>query len=478
MVGSMTRYLYSALALVIGIQVQGWHLEAGQRIKPKTIGKWDIGPPSLLNLPRLELWASHRGMKEMHVQKIYNALFRNGRAGGGAWSGLSSEITVQQLQALDLSMADSEDLLRDFVQCSSRVVDDQVSVGGGRKLVVELSSGRLVETVIIRHDHLSSGRSRYTVCVSSQVGCAKACRFCATGTMGLHAQLSSAEILEQVWLAQRVLQQTGEYADNLRNVVFMGMGEPFDNYDAVLGALRGLTHQCLFGLSAKHITVSTVGASASKIRELAEDAPGVCLALSLHGATQELRELLIPAATACPLDELAAALDYHTELSGRGVMMEYLLIENVNDSDRDADALALFVLDRGSEKTNELPSSSTSCAAGALGIPEKTHEPLPQDTPSQKTKNPTNSFVNLIPYNPTLAGGLFGYSTPSDERINAFHGRLRMHGISSLVRWSSAQGRDANGACGQLALSVGGNYPPSPRNKAAKGSDANPDPAK
>ena len=104
----------------------------------------------------------------------------------------------------------------------------------------------------------------------------------------------------------------------LRNVVFMGMGEPLDNYDAVLDALRGLTHQCLFGFAARQISVSTVGVSAKRIRRLAEDAPSVSLALSLHGATQPLRELLMPqAAKAVPLEDLADALDYHTSLTGQ-----------------------------------------------------------------------------------------------------------------------------------------------------------------
>lgn len=177
-----------------------------------------------------------------------------------------------------------------------------------------------------------------------------------------------------------------------------------DCYDEVHESLRGLTHQCLFGLKAKHLTISTVGASTKKIMSLAEHAPQVSLALSLHSATQGTRKKLIP--SVIPMKDLQSALNSHSE-----VMLEYLLIDNLNDSDEELEALVKFCQD----------------------IQPK-------------------SFVNLIPYNPTLAGLENGYKTPSDERINAFHIRLKERGIKSWVRWSSASGRDTNGACGQLVL--------------------------
>ncbi|OEU07547.1 hypothetical protein FRACYDRAFT_197453 [Fragilariopsis cylindrus CCMP1102] len=221
---------------------------------------------------------------------------------------------------------------------------------GGYKFVIQLSSGQLVETVLIRHIR-NNGHVRYTVCVSSQVGCAKKCSFCATGTMGLKAQLTSGEILEQS-IADDDMPSTTETARSrfrvkpngvIRNVVFMGMGEPMDNYDEVHESLRGLTHQYLFQLNAKHITVSTVGASARKIRLLADEAPQVNLALSLHSAIQESRELLIPSANANPMKSLGESLDYHSTKSGRGAMIEYLLIDKVNDSDAEWTHLRSFV---------------------------------------------------------------------------------------------------------------------------------------
>ena len=193
----------------------------------------------------------------------------------------------------------------------------------------------------------------------------------------------------------------------------MSQGEPLDNWPAVHEACRGLTHQCLFGLKAKQVTISTVGASPGHIRQLADEAPQASLAISLHGATQALREQLMPATKRAPLKELEEALDYHAEATGIGAMVEYLLIDGVNDSDEACQALVNF------------------CQA--------------------RRQAP---YVNVIPYNPTIAGLEFDYQTPSDESIQAFVLRLRSEGIKAHVRWTSAAGRDADGACGQLALSV------------------------
>ena len=197
------------------------------------------------------------------------------------------------------------------------------------------------------------------------------------------------------------------------------MGEPLDNYAAVHEACRGLTHQCLFGLKGKHVTVSTVGVSPTHIRRLAQDAPSISLALSLHGATPALRSQLLPATSrsaSSSLPRLEEALDYHAITTGRGVMLEYLLIDNVNDSDEACDALIAFC---------------------------------------QRRQQSTPVYVNLIPYNPTLVGLANGYHTPSDIAVVQFQKRLQQSApwrIQSHIRWSSAAGRDANGACGQLAL--------------------------
>lgn len=341
-------------------------------------------------MPAVEAWFEARGLKEHHLKTLYKTVMTSSQDGN----------LLQRLLDNSFPRRHAADLMNSWQLCTSKVVETHSSASG-KKLVIELQSGEKIETVIIRHE--TSRGVRYTVCVSSQVGCARACTFCATGTMNLRKQLPSAVILEQVWLAVETLGLP------IRNVTFMGMGEPFDSWNAVHEACRGLTHQCLFGLAAKHVTVSTVGASPHHIRLLADECPQISLAISLHGATQELRQGLMP--QTAPLRELEAALDYHAENTGQRIMIEYLLIDGVNDSNEAADALVRFCLAR-----RQMP------------------------------------FVNLIPYNPTIAGVKFSYTTPSDDQINNFHNRLLSQEIRSIVRWSSAAGRDVSGACGQLIV--------------------------
>ena len=445
-----------------------WTLESGARIAGSSrnmLAASSAAPVSILDLPLAEQWANDAGLSARHLLNVYRHLFRR----GGEFTPAAIHNDAELPKAAALAMCDA------FASSTSKVVQ-RVPSEGGLKLVVELASGHRVETVLILHEHRSSGRRRCTVCVSSQVGCARACSFCATGTMGLRAQLSSGEILEQVWHARRELegqvvvggQSNGQGGDErttaaaaaaaggvagagagggsyeVRNIVFMGMGEPLDNFDALHDALRGLTHQGLFDLSAKHITVSTVGASPERIRRLADEAPRVRLALSLHGASQPLREELIPSAASCQLPELCAALDYHARTTRCGLMVEYLLIAGVNDRLVDADELAAFCAAREVEATRveatrveaTRVAAEAAGAAGAVG----------------KRAKWTAGYVNLIPFNPTEAGSLHGYQTPSDESVEAFHSRLREHDVNALVRWSSATGRDANGACGQLVV--------------------------
>ena len=192
-----------------------------------------------------------------------------------------------------------------------------------------------------------SGGRRATLCVSSQVGCAMGCTFCATGTMGKLRSLSAAEILEQADFALAVLGPPrtsrpaasegggpGDASDGgwrLRNVVMMGMGEPLDAYPAVVKAVRALTSPARFGLRRAAVTVSTVGV-VPRIRSLARDLPGVSLALSLHAPTQELRQRIVPSARAWPLDRLLAAVEHYQRESGPRVFVEYVLLSGVNDA--------------------------------------------------------------------------------------------------------------------------------------------------
>ena len=389
--------------------VAAWRLDAGSRIAAMAMTTQSASS-SILNLPLAEQWCTDHSLTQRHLLNVYGHIFR--RDGSFDADALHSHAEIPRDKAGAMAARFSGVLTSEVVK--------RVPSEGGLKLVVKLASGHTVETVLIFHDHQSSGASRCTVCVSSQVGCARACSFCATGTMGLKANLHSAEILEQVWHARREAPEG--YA--VRNVVFMGMGEPLDNFGELLVALRGLTHQALFDLSAKHVTVSTVGASPDRIRRLADVAPTVRLALSLHSATLPLRAQLIPSATTMP--ELTDALDYHARQTRCGLMVEYLLIAGVNDRDCDADALAAFCVQRHAVTASATPPLSRKQARAAAG------------------------YVNLIPFNPTEAGDAHGYATPSNEAVEHFHARLREHGVNALVRWTSALGRDVNGACGQL----------------------------
>ena len=406
----------SLLVAQLVVSTAAWTLNAGERIAAAAAaaagaaGKLS-SPLSILDLPQAEHWCTEKALKEQHLQNVYRHLFRNGGSFDAESLHSHAELPREKAAAL----------CAHFAGVTTTKIVQRVPSEGGLKLIVELASGQRIETVLILHDHKSSGARRCTVCVSSQVGCARACSFCATGTMGIIANLNAAEILEQVWHARNEVPA----GYSVRNVVFMGMGEPLDNYDALLGALRGLTHQSLFDLASKHVTVSTVGASPERIRRLADAAPKVRLALSLHSATLPLRQQLIPSATSMPA--LTDALDYHARTTGCGLMVEYLLIDGVNDRQSDADALAAFCAERDAASASAMPLMSRKQARAAAG------------------------YVNLIPFNPTEAGAAHGYATPSDGNVERFHAWLReKHGVNALVRWTSAVGRDAQGACGQL----------------------------
>ncbi|NQV28239.1 MAG: 23S rRNA (adenine(2503)-C(2))-methyltransferase RlmN [Rhodopirellula sp.] len=274
-----------------------------------------------------------------------------------------------------------------FRRCDSQV-------DGASKLLLKTAAGMLIESVILR---IATGRS--TLCVSSQVGCAAACDFCATGKMGIAQNLSSAEILDQVVQTGQLLAAEGR---RLHNIVFMGMGEPFHNQDHLFQTLESLTSPKLFNRSPGSILVSTVGVPDGMLR-CAERFPKVNLALSLHSVNPEVRRELIPLTKKHPLDELQRTLK---ELNGRQsipVMIEYLMLAGKNDS-----------LDDAAELINWL--------------------------------NGLDVHVNLIPYNeiedaPHLTG-------TEDAKIRAFASQLKASGLTTTVRYSL--GNDIAAACGQL----------------------------
>lgn len=259
-------------------------------------------------------------------------------------------------------------------------------------------AGTTFESVLMRYPQ------RNTVCISSQAGCGMACPFCATGQGGLTRNLSTAEILEQVRAAAAALRDHfGPVGQRLSNVVFMGMGEPLANYSRVVAAVRGITGG--FGISARSVTVSTVGL-APAIRKLADERLGVTLALSLHSPDDELRDTLVPVNNRWKIAEALDAARYYADVTGRRVSIEYALIRDVNDQLWRADLLGKLL-------------------HSALG-------PL--------------VHVNVIPLNPT-PGSDWDASPKPVERD--FVRRVRGKGVSCTVR--DTRGREIAAACGQLA---------------------------
>jgi 23S rRNA (adenine2503-C2)-methyltransferase len=251
---------------------------------------------------------------------------------------------------------------------------------------------------------------RNTVCISSQAGCGMACPFCATGQRGLTRNLSAAEIIEQVRSAALALRD--DWGDRLSNVVFMGMGEPLANYARVLTAVRRITGSAEkrekspgFGISARSVTVSTVGL-APAIRKLADERLGVTLALSLHAPDDELRDTLVPVNNRWKISETLDAARYYADVTGRRISVEYALIRDVNDQPWRADLLG--------QRLHR-----------ALG-------PL--------------VHVNVIPLNPT-PGSEWDASLKPVQR--EFVRRIRASGVPCTVR--DTRGREIAAACGQLA---------------------------
>jgi 23S rRNA (adenine2503-C2)-methyltransferase len=312
------------------------------------------------------------------------------------WSGLYEQLAAPaELTTLPKALrADLDERLPLALQ----VVTESVSDGGETvKWLWSLSDGTLVETVLMHYD------ARSTVCVSSQAGCAMGCTFCATGQAGFDRQLTTGEIVEQVVRASRRARDDGR---RLSNVVFMGMGEPLANYDPTWAAVERF-HRDL-GLSARHLTVSTVGIVPG-IRRLATEALPVNLAVSLHAADDQLRDELVPINRRYPLSMLMDACAGYLQAKGRRLSFEWALIDGVNDRDIDADLLV--------ERSRSLP--------------------LP-------------AHVNLIPLNPTPGYAVRG--TPM-RRVREFRDRLRASGVNATVR--QTRGTDIEAACGQLRANHG-----------------------
>lgn len=307
--------------------------------------------------------------------------------------------------ALDFSeMSDFPKDLRKWLNdnCESKtleVVDSIVSnETGTQKFIFETKEKNRIESVIIPEE------KRTTLCVSTQVGCPLDCKFCATGMMGYKKNLSSGEIFDQYLLA------SNHYGkDKITNIVYMGMGEPLLNYESTLRSLKIFADNSNIGISIRRITISTAGI-APKIFELAESGLKVKLAFSLHSCFEEIRTKIMPINIKYSLKENIAALKHYIKKTGTKITFEYVMLNGINDTDRDLKAL--IKLCRGfSSKVNVIPFNSLS------------------------HMDPTGYSASLEP-------------TPAD-RIKEFVNKLRESGIIVIVRYT--QGEDIAAACGQLA---------------------------
>lgn len=272
--------------------------------------------------------------------------------------------------------------------------------GRAHKALLDLKDGRVIETVLLR-----PSETRWTTCISSQVGCAVACTFCATGLMGLSRNLTPEEIADQVLFWRQYMAQQA-LPGRVDNIVYMGMGEPFACYDQVAASLRLLMDQKLYAIGARHIAVSTSGV-APKMVQFGKDFPQVNLALSLHSAVDELRTRLVPMNKAYDLAALSDALKEYLADTNRKVFFEYVLLKGENDGPDDADALVKWL--------------------DGIGHKALLH-------------------VNLIVFNQTDTP-----HKPTDESdARRFQERLLGSGYKSTVRQNL--GRDIDGACGQLVI--------------------------
>ncbi|MBK9990895.1 MAG: 23S rRNA (adenine(2503)-C(2))-methyltransferase RlmN [Verrucomicrobia bacterium] len=277
------------------------------------------------------------------------------------------------------------------------------------KLLLELSDRSLIETVIIRaqQDGVGVENSRKTICISTQVGCAMGCVFCASGLDGLKRDLSAGEIVAQLLQVcyredARTPRAKAELA-SFDNVVVMGMGEPLANYDALIRALTIVNAPWGLGFGARRITISTSGL-VPKILQLADEQIGFRLAVSLHGATDAVREKIMPINKAYPLAKLLPAVKTFSEKHGRMITLEFILIEGVNDSIEQAEELCYIAKD-------------------------------------------LHAHVNLIPYNTVES---LPWKRPVEEQLEAFANVMRAAAVSVTLRHE--KGHDIEAACGQLRL--------------------------
>ena len=305
------------------------------------------------------------------------------------WLWKRGAISFEEMTNLPLSLR--KRLTKEYAFPSLQIDKQHLSKDGTKKFLFTTNDGKKVESVLI------PSRERVTACLSTQVGCAMACRFCATAQMGLQRQLTVGEILDQVFLLQKAFGRK-----RLSNIVFMGMGEPLANYAQTIASLRRIIARDGLGFSPQRITVSTCGLP-KFIKKFANEGLKIPLAVSLHAAEDTTRSLLMPINKQHNLKELKRALIHFHRVNGLRITLEYLLLDKINDRKKDGNALIAW--------TNGLPCK-----------------------------------INLLPYNPILS---LPYRASSEQATEQFKQQLEQAGM--IVTLRTSRGKDIQAACGQLA---------------------------
>jgi len=334
-----------------------------------------------LGLNELEKYFAESGEKKFRAKQVWEWLWQKNAYSFEEMTNLSKELRIK--------------LAENFSLPALKIDATQYSTDGTIKSRFKTYEGHLVEGVLIPTDE------RKTACVSSQIGCSLSCKFCATGYLERKRNLTFDEIYDEVVLINQ--QSERVYDKKLSNIVFMGMGEPLLNYQNVLKAIERITAEDGLFMSPKRITVSTAGV-AKQIKKLGEDKVRFKLALSLHAANDKKRNEIMPINESNNIKALIDALNYFYKQTGNEITFEYILFQNFNDSQKDAEELV------------------------------KVYRQVPAD------------LVNIIEYNPIDE---FKFSKPSEEVIENFMKYLEKHKVNARLRRS--RGKDIDAACGQLA---------------------------
>lgn len=325
------------------------------------------------------------GHKKFRYAQIENAIYKN---------------LITDFDAIETLPKEIRELLKENCFHNSLMIHSEITSDNGQttKFLLKTQDGKMIEAVIMRH---LSGRN--TLCVSCQAGCPMACSFCATGKLGLLRNLEFYEIIDQIMIANITLAKEDK---KIRNIVYMGMGEPLLNYANVAESIRIASHQKKLDLSNRRITISSCGIVPG-IEKLGNDFPQVSLAISLHAPNDEARKRIMPVENTYPIDQLMAALDQYVEKTNKRIFYEYIMIAGVTDRPEYAHELANLL-------------------RGKL------------------------AHVNFIPYNPGEWTSSDGFQPTSKIMIQKFQDTLEKAGIPSTVRHT--MGDDIDAACGQLAL--------------------------